>query len=41
VPIGLVSLALVYRNLHIPHTRRDHRIDYWAPSGSSSPSCRC
>ena len=29
VPIGLVSLVLVYKNLHIPHTRRDHRIDYW------------
>jgi hypothetical protein len=24
-----VSLALVWRNLHIPHTRREHRIDYW------------
>jgi EmrB/QacA subfamily drug resistance transporter len=29
VPIGIVSLALVIRNLHIPHTRREHRIDYW------------
>src|ERR687885_559821 len=29
VPIGIVSLALVFRNLHIPHTRREHRIDYW------------
>jgi EmrB/QacA subfamily drug resistance transporter len=29
VPIGIVSLALVIRNLHIPHTRREHQIDYW------------
>ena len=29
VPIGLASLALIWKNLHIPHTRRDHRIDYW------------
>ncbi len=29
VPIGIVSLALIWKNLHIPHTRRDHRIDYW------------
>src|ERR671933_1320285 len=29
VPIGIVSLALVIRNLHIPHTRREHKIDYW------------
>ena len=28
VPIGLVSLALVMRTLHLPHVRRDHRIDY-------------
>src|SRR3954468_22162863 len=28
VPIGLASLALVVRTLHLPHTRRDHRIDY-------------
>jgi EmrB/QacA subfamily drug resistance transporter len=28
VPIGLVSLVLVVRTLHLPHTRRDHRIDY-------------
>ena len=28
VPIGIVSLVLVARTLHLPHTRRDHRIDY-------------
>ncbi len=28
VPIGLVSLVMVMRVLHLPHMRRDHRIDY-------------
>ncbi|HVI36341.1 MAG TPA: MDR family MFS transporter, partial [Gaiellales bacterium] len=28
VPIGLASLLLVVRTLHLPHTRRDHRIDW-------------
>src|SRR6476469_8253599 len=28
VPIGVVSLALVLRTLHLPHTRREHKIDY-------------
>ncbi len=28
VPIGIVALAVVARNLHLPHTRRDHRIDW-------------
>jgi EmrB/QacA subfamily drug resistance transporter len=28
VPIGVVSLSLVLRTLHLPHSRRDHRIDY-------------
>jgi EmrB/QacA subfamily drug resistance transporter len=28
VPIGMASLLLVVRTLHLPHTRRDHRIDY-------------
>jgi len=28
VPIGIVSLLLVARTLHLPHTRRDHQIDY-------------
>jgi EmrB/QacA subfamily drug resistance transporter len=28
VPVGLVSYLLVSRTLHLPHTRRDHRIDY-------------
>jgi EmrB/QacA subfamily drug resistance transporter len=28
VPIGLFSLLLVARVLHLPHVRRDHRIDY-------------
>ncbi len=29
VPIGIVALAVVLRVLHIPHTRREHRIDWW------------
>ncbi len=29
VPIGLLALAIVYRVLHIPHTARPHRIDYY------------
>src|SRR3954471_472480 len=29
VPIGMASLILVARTLHIPHTRREHKIDYW------------
>ena len=29
VPIGIVSLVLVARTLHLPHTRREHQIDYW------------
>ena len=28
VPIGLVALSVVSRNLNLPHTRREHRIDY-------------
>ncbi|HET9655101.1 MAG TPA: MDR family MFS transporter [Kineosporiaceae bacterium] len=28
VPIGIVSLTLVTKVLHLPHTRRDHAIDY-------------
>src|SRR3954453_1283688 len=28
VPIGIASLLLVVRTLHLPHSRRDHRIDY-------------
>jgi EmrB/QacA subfamily drug resistance transporter len=28
VPIGLAALVVVNRTLHIPHTRRDHRIDW-------------
>src|SRR3982751_5963977 len=28
VPIGRVALALVARTLPLPHTRREHRIDY-------------
>ncbi|MFN8074259.1 MAG: MDR family MFS transporter [Kineosporiaceae bacterium] len=28
VPIGVLALALVARVLHLPHTRRDHKIDY-------------
>jgi EmrB/QacA subfamily drug resistance transporter len=29
VPVGIVALAVVLKVLHIPHTRRDHRIDWW------------
>jgi len=28
VPVGLAALVVVNRVLHIPHTRRDHRIDW-------------
>jgi EmrB/QacA subfamily drug resistance transporter len=28
VPIGIVALTVVARTLHIPHTRRDHKIDF-------------
>ncbi|HVX47638.1 MAG TPA: MDR family MFS transporter, partial [Mycobacteriales bacterium] len=28
VPIGLVALVVVWHTLNIPHTRRDHRIDW-------------
>ena len=28
IPIGLVALAVVSRYLNLPHTRREHRIDY-------------
>lgn len=28
LPIGAVSLMLVSKVLHLPHTRRDHKIDY-------------
>jgi EmrB/QacA subfamily drug resistance transporter len=28
VPLGILALIVVARVLHIPHTRRDHRIDY-------------
>jgi len=28
VPIGIVALAIVGRVLHIPHVRRDHKIDF-------------
>ena len=29
LPIGLVAVAIVLRFLHIPHTRRSVRIDWW------------
>ncbi|CAN5165610.1 MDR family MFS transporter [soil metagenome] len=29
LPIGLIALAIVLRFLHIPHTRRAVRIDWW------------
>ena len=28
VPVGIAALYVVGRNLHLPHTRRDHRIDW-------------
>ena len=28
VPIGIGALLLVMRSLHLPHTRREHRIDW-------------
>ena len=28
VPLGIIALAVVARVLHIPHTRRDHKIDF-------------
>jgi EmrB/QacA subfamily drug resistance transporter len=28
IPIGILSLMLVTRTLHLPHVRHDHRIDY-------------
>ena len=29
VPIGIIALAVVTKVLHIPHTRREHRLDWW------------
>jgi EmrB/QacA subfamily drug resistance transporter len=29
VPIGIVALFVVARVLNVPHTRRNHRIDWW------------
>ncbi|MEJ7648317.1 MAG: MDR family MFS transporter [Nakamurella sp.] len=29
VPIGIIALAIVFKVLHIPHTMRAHRIDWW------------
>ncbi|MFL6099242.1 MAG: MDR family MFS transporter [Actinomycetales bacterium] len=29
VPIGIVALFVVSATLHVPHFRRDHRIDWW------------
>jgi EmrB/QacA subfamily drug resistance transporter len=29
VPIGVVALFVVQATLHIPHFRRDHRLDWW------------
>ncbi|OMQ14527.1 MFS transporter, partial [Modestobacter sp. VKM Ac-2676] len=28
VPLGILALVVVFRVLHLPHTRRDHRIDW-------------
>jgi EmrB/QacA subfamily drug resistance transporter len=29
VPVGIVALFVVAKVLNLPHTRRDHRIDWW------------
>src|SRR5690348_8730932 len=29
VPIAIAALIVVSRTLHLRHTRRDHRVDYW------------
>ncbi len=29
VPVGIIALFVVAKVLNIPHTRRDHRIDWW------------
>ncbi|MYW04328.1 MDR family MFS transporter [Streptomyces sp. SID3343] len=29
VPVGVVALIVVAKVLHIPHTRRPHRVDWW------------
>jgi EmrB/QacA subfamily drug resistance transporter len=29
VPIGMVALVVVAKVLNVPHTRREHRIDWW------------
>jgi len=29
VPVGLIALAVVWKVLHIPHVRRNPRIDWW------------
>src|SRR3954471_5253030 len=29
VPIGVVALFVVQATLHLPHFRRDHRVDWW------------
>ncbi len=29
VPIGAIALVVVFKFLHIPHIRRNHRIDWW------------
>jgi len=28
IPIGAIAIAVVLRSLHLPHTRREHRIDW-------------
>ena len=28
VPLGILAFAVVFRVLHLPHTRREHRIDW-------------
>ncbi|HEV2780644.1 MAG TPA: MDR family MFS transporter [Actinophytocola sp.] len=29
IPVGIVGLIVVFRNLNLPHRKVDHRIDYW------------
>ncbi|GAA1996115.1 MFS transporter [Nakamurella flavida] len=29
VPIGAIALLIVWKNLHLPHMKQSHRIDWW------------
>ena len=41
VPIGIVALVVVAKVLNIPHSRREHRIDWRGASPSAIAWCRC